>query len=53
MLANLASPGQGGNRRPVAVPRPSAASGIGAALREAFATPNIPEEFARLLARLK
>jgi hypothetical protein len=49
----FASAGLGGDRKPVSVPRPSAHAGIGAALRQAFAAPCLPEEFTRLLAKLK
>jgi len=53
VFADFGSPGPGGDRKPVTVPRPSSHGGIGAALREAYGTPTLPDEFARLLERLK
>jgi hypothetical protein len=44
---------EGGDRPPVSVPRPSAFSGVGAALRNSYPALPLSEEFQRLLARIK
>jgi hypothetical protein len=53
LFVDFASPGEGGDRKPVSVPSPSAYQGVGAALRNSYSAPAMSEEFRRLLARLK
>jgi hypothetical protein len=53
LFVDFASPGEGGDRKPVSVPAPAAYQGVSSALRNSYSAPALSEEFLRLLAKLK